>query len=621
MRTSIATVCLSGGLDEKLAAAAAAGFDGVEVFENDLIASPSSPTEIRRRVEDLGLLMELYQPFRDFEAVPPDHLARNLRRARRKLELTCLLGAPMLLVCSSVSELAVDDDSLASEQLHQLATLAEEYGVRVAYEALSWGRHVNDYEHAWRIVEAADHPALGVCLDSFHILSRGTGLDGIGSIPSDKLFFLQLADAPVLAMDVLQWSRHHRCFPGQGGFDLPGFLHRVVAAGYRGPLSLEVFNDVFRQADPGPTAVDAMRSLLGLQEALGHRLDTRPSADLDLAHPPDAVDPAGFAFVELAVDASSGPETEDLLGRLGLAHGGQHRSKPVQLWQRDDARLVLNYGDQRLSANLEGDSLVTALGIESADPAQSVRRAGALIAPRLPRRRGPAEADLASVAAPNGTSVFFCRTRTTPSWLDDFLPLATADRPGGDGPTHIDHVGLIQPFEQFQASGLFYRLVLGLRPRGSVEYAAPNGLMRSRALASAGGKVRLALNVPVLGGDVSGPATAQHVAFGCRDIFATAAALRERALPILPIPRNYYDDLDARWELDPAMLEAMRTFGILYDRDEAGGELFHLYTGMLGHRLFLEVVQRAGGYDGYGESNAPVRAAAQLAAENLLTEG
>jgi 4-hydroxyphenylpyruvate dioxygenase len=139
--------------------------------------------------------------------------------------------------------------------------------------------------------------------------------------------------------------------------------------------------------------------------------------------------------------------------------------------------------------------------------------------------------------------------------------------------------------------------------------------MRSRALASAGGGIRLALNVPALGGDVPGPATAQHVAFACRDILTTAAALRGRALPILPIPRNYYDDLDARWELDPALLGTMRAFGILYDRDEAGGELFHLYTGMLGHRLFLEVVQRAGGYDGYGEDNAPVRAAAQLAAE------
>ena len=199
----------------------------------------------------------------DIDIVPADRLAHNLRRARRKLELTCVLGAPMLLVCSSVSELTIDDDSLASDQLHQLATLAQEYGVRVAYEALSWGRHVNDYEHAWRIVEAADHPALGVCLDSFHILSRATDLDGIDAIPADKLFFLQLADAPYLAMDVLQWSRHHRCFPGQGSFDLPEFLQRVVAAGYRGPLSLEVFNDVFRQADPGPTAVDAMRSCSG----------------------------------------------------------------------------------------------------------------------------------------------------------------------------------------------------------------------------------------------------------------------------------------------------------------------------------------------------------------------
>jgi 4-hydroxyphenylpyruvate dioxygenase len=621
MRTSIATVCLSGGLDDKLAAAAAAGFDGVEIFENDLIACASTPTEIRRRIEDLGLSMELYQPFRDFEAVPPDRLAHNLRRARRKLELACVLGAPMLLVCSSVSELAIDDDDLASEQLHQLATLGAEYGVRVAYEALSWGRHVNDYEHAWRIVEAAGHPALGVCLDTFHILSRGTDLDGIGSIPADKLFFLQLADAPNLAMDVLQWSRHHRCFPGQGSFDLPGFLQRAVAAGYRGPLSLEVFNDVFRQADPGPTAVDAMRSLRGLQEALGRLCGTTSTPGVDLARLPRAIEPSGFAFVELAVDASSGPMTEDLLGRLGLAHGGQHRSKPVQLWQRDDARVLLNYGDQRLSATLEGDSLVTALGIESADPAQSARRADALMAPRLPRRRGPAEADLVSVAAPGDTAVFFCRTQTTPSWLDDFLPLATADRLDGGDLTAIDHVGLIQPFEQFQASGLFYQLLLGLQPRGSVEYAAPTGLMRSRALASAGGRIRLALNVPALGGDLSGPATAQHVAFGCRDIFATAAAMRERALPILPLPTNYYEDLDARWELDPALLETMRTFGILYDRDDAGGELFHLYTGMLGHRLFLEVVQRVGGYDGYGERNAPVRAAAQLATVDSAADG
>ena len=128
---------------------------------------------------------------------------------------------------------------------------------------------MRDYDHAWRIVEAGDHPNLGTCLDSFHILSRGADPTGIRAIPAEKIFFLQLADAPHLVMDVLQWSRHYRCFPGQGGFDLAAFVRHVLAAGYDGPLSLEVFNDVFRQADPGRMAVDAMRSLLLLEEAAG----------------------------------------------------------------------------------------------------------------------------------------------------------------------------------------------------------------------------------------------------------------------------------------------------------------------------------------------------------------
>ena len=118
------------------------------------------------------------------------------------------------------------EDKLAAEQLHLLAGRAADHGIQVAYEALAWGRHVNEGDHAWRIVQAADHPALGVCLDSFHILSRRTGLAAIAEIPPEKLLFVQLADAPYLVMDVLQWSRHYRCFPGQGGFALADFTSR-----------------------------------------------------------------------------------------------------------------------------------------------------------------------------------------------------------------------------------------------------------------------------------------------------------------------------------------------------------------------------------------------------------
>ncbi len=166
------------------------------------------------------------------------------------------LGADTVLVCSNVSPQAIDDDALAAAQLRELASRAAERGIRIAYEALAWGRHVRDYDHAWRIAEAGDHPNLGTCLDSFHILSRGADPAGIRDIPAEKIFFLQLADAPDLVMDVLQWSRHYRCFPGQGGFDLAGFMEHVRAAGYDGAA---VAGGVQRRLPPGRSAADGGR--------------------------------------------------------------------------------------------------------------------------------------------------------------------------------------------------------------------------------------------------------------------------------------------------------------------------------------------------------------------------
>ena len=609
MRRSIATVSLSGTLEDKLAAAAGAGFDGVELFENDLIASPLAPAEVRRRAEALGLAIELYQPFRDFEAVPAAVLARNLRRAERKLDVMEELGARTMLVCSSVSPGAVDDDALAAAQLAELAERAAERGMRIAYEALAWGRHVREYDHAWRIVAAADHPALGVGLDSFHILSRRADPAGIRAIPGERIFFLQLADAPRLGMDVLQWSRHYRCFPGQGGFDLAAFVGHVLAAGYRGPLSLEVFNDVFRQADPDRTAVDAMRSLLALEERLPARPDGRPARDGLPA--PAAL--RGYAFVELAVEPAAVPGAEGLLRAMGFLHEGEHRSKPVGLWRHGGAHIVLNRGEPQPTAGPPGDRRVVALAVESADPDRSAARAESLLAPVLTRRRGPGEADLSAIAAPDGNSVFFCRTRAgdAASWLADFTATGSGARGWAGELTHIDHLALAHPFDAFDEAALFYRSVLGLEPRDSLELAAPDGLVRSRAVTSGDGSVRLALSVPLLGGGPHADAAElQHVAFACDDALAVAASMRGRGVPLLPIPGNYYDDLAARTDLEPDLIDAMRALGVLYDCSE-GGELLHFYTAMVGFRLFFEVVERRGTYDGFGAANSPVRMAAQ----------
>jgi 4-hydroxyphenylpyruvate dioxygenase len=205
--------------------------------------------------------------------------------------------------------------------------------------------------------------------------------------------------------------------------------------------------------------------------------------------------------------------------------------------------------------------------------------------------------------------VFLCGGE---EWVGDFVALG--ERPSSKGRGRllgIDHVGLAQPFELFDEAALFYRAVLGLQPSEGLDLAAPDGLLRSRAVTDPSGNVRLALTIPLLGGGVpESLAELQHVAFASDDLLAVAEEMRERGVPLLSIPANYYDDLAARVELDPAFLSRLRELGILYDSD-ARGEFLHVFTHTFCRRLFFEVVQRVGPYAGYGAVNSPVRLAAQ----------
>ena len=605
-RTALATVCLSGTLVDKLQAAARAGFDGVEIFEPDLLAAAASPEQIRARCADLGLSVDLYQPFRDFDSTDPGRLERNLRRARHKFEVMRRLGTDLVLVCSNVGDDAVSDDDALAEQLHRLAVAAADAGVRICYEALAWGREVNTYDHSWRVVRAADHPALGLCLDSFHILSRGSDPAGIADIPGEKLFFLQLADAPYADMNVLQWSRHYRLFPGQGAFDLPTFLGHVLAAGYAGPLSLEVFNDVFRQSDPRRTAVDAHRSLLALQEATTGLLPSSSATATSVATAPSPPELHGLAFVELVVDANAAAQITGALTGLGFRIAGTHRSKPVTLWAQGASRVLVNVAQ----AEHADTAAVAALGVDTVSPTDATARAQALQAPVLPRSRGPAEADIHAVAAPDGVELFFCRTDDPAGWRADFPDDPPAETPG-TSISHTDHVALTQPFDRFDEAALFYRSILGLAPQHSSEIAAPFGLVRNLAVADPDRTVRICLSVSVLrrGADWHpGVTDPQHVAFATPDVLALARAARDAGVPVLGIPDNYYDDLDARLEVKPELLQEMRELGVMLDRDGLG-EFRHFYTEVFGGRIFFEVVQRLGDYQGYGESNGPIRMA------------
>ncbi|WP_286308366.1 sugar phosphate isomerase/epimerase and 4-hydroxyphenylpyruvate domain-containing protein [Agromyces mangrovi Wang et al. 2018] len=590
MRTSIATVCLSGGLVEKLHACSDAGFDGVEIMDADLIGAMESPEEIRALCARLGLSIDLFQPFRDLEGVADEVFADNLRRAEAKFDVMQRLGADTILVCSNAGTATIDDDEVAAAQLAALADAAAQRGIRIAYEALAWGRFVDDYRHAWRIVQRADRPNLGVCLDSFHILSRGHDPAGIEEIDGEKIFFLQLADAPALDMDVLSWSRHHRLFPGEGDFALTDFLAHVLRAGYTGPLSLEVFNDTFRQTDVVRTAGHARRSLTWLAD----RTAAANGWTDDLLGEPQVA--RGIDFVEIAgADLTAVDETLEL---LGFAFGGRHRSKRVRLWTAGEARIILDEQVRDETPRLTGIGLM----VDDADAA--VDRAVALGAPAAFRRTYAGEQELRGVASPDGTVVYWSDRPADTSWITEF----EGGSPGSDACASgvVDHANVGYRWQDFDEAVLFASSVLSLTTQSSADVPGPQGLVLSQVMRTADGVVRLPMNLA----PPTAPVPDRHVAVRCDDVVAAARAARAAGLDFLRIPTNYYDDLAAQFDLDPALLAELRELDLLYDRDGSGGEFIHFYTPTIGG-VFFELVERRGGYDGYGAASAPVRLAMQ----------
>jgi len=322
MKTGIATVSISGNLGEKLEAIAAAGFDGIEIFEQDFIADAGSPREIGQRVRDHGLEVLLFQPFRDFEGLPEPLRARAFDRARHKFDLMAELGAPTVLVCSSVHPAALGGIDRAAGDFRELGEIAAERGLKVGFEALAWGRHVNDHRDAWEIVRRADHPNVGVVLDSFHTLARGIDPDTIRRIPGDRIAFVQLADAPMIEMDLLYWSRHFRNMPGEGDLDVTGFMRAVAATGYDGPVSLEIFNDQFRGGSAGGLARDGHRALVALLSDV-RRLE--PGATGSLPDIPPRIAVEGIEFIEFAAQS----DEADLLAATFAGLGFERDRKSV----------------------------------------------------------------------------------------------------------------------------------------------------------------------------------------------------------------------------------------------------------------------------------------------------
>ncbi|NOH78591.1 sugar phosphate isomerase/epimerase and 4-hydroxyphenylpyruvate domain-containing protein [Vibrio sp. RE86] len=603
MKYSIATVCLSGTLEQKMHAAAKAGFHAIEIFENDLTQYRGSAADVKRIADSMGLEILVLQPFRDMEGMPNGLREKKYKMMERKMDLAHQLGTKRLMMCSNVNPLSTNNLDRCAEDLHALAELAKREDMQLGYEALAWGRHIADYDDAWNLVKMVDHPNLGVVLDTFHMFARGNTLDTLREdIPVDKIALVQVADAPKMQMDILQYSRHYRCFPGQGDFPVIDFVKTLKDKGYDDYLSHEVFNDEFRSSSPREKAVDGVRSLKWLEDQTNNLFEVPSVSDL--------------SFIEFAVKEREDNPFSDVIESLGFSKTHSHKSKNVDLYQLGDINFVFNYeknSNAKTYLDGHGES-VCALGVLTKDSDRLVELAKRYNSPAIFQARQENELDIPTLKSSSNLMIHLLDENQADKFYDvDFKPVEQT--PALDGNLiRIDHIGQVVSPETLLSNMFFYKSIFGFVPEESFDLPDINGLITSRTIKSPNENIKIALNSTSAKrtsaqrflNDSNG-ASINQIAIECRDIFKAAANLS----PIyqLKIPNNYYLDIQAQFDLEDESIEQLKQNNILYTEDDTGA-FFHFYTKEV-NGLFFEVVQRVGEYKKYGETNAFIRLASQ----------
>ncbi len=271
------TITLAGPLEAKLRAVRDAGFTQIMLSARDIAGHPGGETAAIAAVRDSGLRVTGFQVLRDYEGLSGHLHDYKVDIAKAMLRMCRALDSNVLLICSSSSPHASGAPDALARDMQKLAMLAVPLGIRVAYEALSWGLHVNEFMQAWNIVERAGRANLGLALDSFHVLATNSRTESLEEINPEKIFLVQLADfmwqetpSPEERMNT---ARHFRVFPGEGvhSAQVADMVRRLDQMGYRGDYSFEVFNDDYVQLPLSTVAERARRSVKWLTGQVSRR--------------------------------------------------------------------------------------------------------------------------------------------------------------------------------------------------------------------------------------------------------------------------------------------------------------------------------------------------------------
>ncbi len=263
------TNILSASFPDVVAAAVAGGYDAISVWPQDLRSARAAGLDwddARRLLADNGLVvadLDCLLTWTD-QAIPaPGEAMVELLEERDYLEIAEQLGARSLNLTQGFGR--VLDYDRAAEDLARVCDRAREHGLLVTYEFLPWSG-VPTIVHALDLIGRTGRDNATILFDSWHWFRGGADLEGLRTIPGDKIASTQWNDAPREAWDDLPAeAMRARLLPGDGAIPLVPLLRTLDEIGCRAPTGVEVISEEHEGMDPvdvGRRTAAAMRAVL-----------------------------------------------------------------------------------------------------------------------------------------------------------------------------------------------------------------------------------------------------------------------------------------------------------------------------------------------------------------------
>jgi 2-keto-myo-inositol isomerase len=248
---------------EKIRLTAEAGFDGVELWINDVyefVGQGGEVSQIERALTDYGLFVPSMIAMRQWAEQEGREYELALEECKRRMELAQRLGATYIV--ATPPREPCDFGQIAAHY-KDLLVMGREIGITPIFEYISFFNSTSSLTHAWDIVQQADDPDACIILDAFHSWNTNSTLEELKQIPGDKIGHYHIDDAHP-DMPATTQTDPNRVMIGDGPIDLAAEIQVLREIGYEGSISLELFNAELWEKDPAEvlrTGIERLRQL------------------------------------------------------------------------------------------------------------------------------------------------------------------------------------------------------------------------------------------------------------------------------------------------------------------------------------------------------------------------